>query len=212
MRARAASISRSASPAESVRGSVRARRGSDSSAAGLSARAPSSCRCRKKLARRRCGGRSSCRRARRRGAVRGSARAPRRVASPSGCRGSPPAVRGRAGRPRPFAAHASPRAGRESPLELTRSRVGTVVDAAEALARRRGCRSAWSRARQWPSSSWIVRRSAPPSSRCVANAWRRRCGCGTRRRSVEVSSRRPRAERNSAFSAPRASSGRASRR
>ena len=29
-----------------------------------------------------------------------------------------------------------------------------------------------------------MRRSAPPSSRCVANAWRRRCGCGERRRSV----------------------------
>ena len=60
---------------------------------------------------------------------------------------------------------------------------------------------------QWPSSSWIVRRSAPPSSRCVANACRRRCGCGTRRRSVDVSRRRPRAERKSAFSAPRASCG-----
>src|SRR5947209_967955 len=63
-----------------------------------------------------------------------------------------------------------------------------------------------------PSSSWIVRRSAPPSSRCVANAWRSRCGCGTRRRSVLVSSRLPCAERKRAFSAPRASSGRASRR
>ena len=52
-----------------------------------------------------------------------------------------------------------------------------------------------------------MRRSAPPSSRCVANAWRRRCGCGTSRRSVEVSRRRPRAERKSAFSAPRASCG-----
>ena len=44
-----------------------------------------------------------------------------------------------------------------------------------------------------------MRRSAPPSSRCVANAWRRRWGCGIRRRSVEVSSRRPRVERKSAF-------------
>ena len=28
----------------------------------------------------------------------------------------------------------------------------------------------------WPSSSWTTRRSAPPSSRCVANEWRRVCG------------------------------------
>ena len=53
------------------------------------------------------------------------------------------------------------------------------------------------RERAWPSSSWIVRRSAPPSSRCVAKAWRSLCGWGSRRRSVLVSSRRPRAERKS---------------
>ena len=29
----------------------------------------------------------------------------------------------------------------------------------------------------WPSISWTLRRSAPPSSRCVANECRRRCGC-----------------------------------
>ena len=34
----------------------------------------------------------------------------------------------------------------------------------------------------WPSISWTLRRSAPPSSRCVANEWRSRCGwtrCGS---------------------------------
>ena len=45
LRPSAASISRSASPAESVFGSIRARRGSESAAAGLSLRRPSSCRC-----------------------------------------------------------------------------------------------------------------------------------------------------------------------
>ncbi len=55
----------------------------------------------------------------------------------------------------------------------------------------------------------MVRRSAPPSSRCVANAWRSRCGCGARRRSVLVSRRRPRTERNSASFAPAAKGGRA---
>ena len=50
-----------------------------------------------------------------------------------------------------------------------------------------------------------MRRSAPPSTRCVAKEWRRRCGCRSSRLSVLVSSRRPRAERKSAFSAPRAS-------
>src|SRR5581483_8819625 len=64
----------------------------------------------------------------------------------------------------------------------------------------------------WPSSSWMTRRSAPPSSRCVAYAWRRRCGLGTSRRSTLVSSRRPRAERKTASAAPRARRGRASRR
>src|SRR4029077_9875018 len=37
-----------------------------------------------------------------------------------------------------------------------------------------------------PSSSWIVRRSAPPSSRCVAKAWRSRCGGGTSLRRVRA--------------------------
>ncbi len=48
-----------------------------------------------------------------------------------------------------------------------------------------------------------MRRSAPPSSRCVANEWRSRCGWGRSRRSVLVSSRRPRVETKKAFSAPR---------
>ena len=30
---------------------------------------------------------------------------------------------------------------------------------------------------EWPSSSWIERRSAPPLRRCVANEWRSACGC-----------------------------------
>ena len=38
------------------------------------------------------------------------------------------------------------------------------------------CRSASCEIEAWPSSSWIARRSAPPSSRCVANEWRRVCG------------------------------------
>ena len=29
---------------------------------------------------------------------------------------------------------------------------------------------------RWPSSSWMLRRSVPASSRCVANEWRRTCG------------------------------------
>src|SRR5258706_5447430 len=29
----------------------------------------------------------------------------------------------------------------------------------------------------WPSRTWMVRRSAPASSMCVAQAWRKRCGC-----------------------------------
>ena len=29
---------------------------------------------------------------------------------------------------------------------------------------------------RWPSSSWMVRRSAPLSSRCTAKAWRNACG------------------------------------
>ena len=71
----------------------------------------------------------------------------------------------------------------------------------------------------WPSSSWIVRRSAPPSSRWVANAWRSRCGwgrgaaaCSCRaggRARRGTARRRPRAR---AADAPRGGSGRASTR
>ena len=83
-----------------------------------------------------------------------------------------------------------------------------VVDAAAVAARRRGCRSAWSRG--------SCDRAAPGSCagrrRLPAGASRRRAvgdaGGGASRRSVLVSSRRPRAERKSAFSAPRASCGR----
>ena len=47
----------------------------------------------------------------------------------------------------------------------------------------------------WPSSSWIARRSAPPSSRCVANECRRACGCAVReRRGMGCSLARPRAQ------------------
>ena len=64
----------------------------------------------------------------------------------------------------------------------------------------------------WPSSSWMVRRSAPPSSRCVAKECRSVCGetppwsaarrawRPSRRRTSEVERRRPLFERNSARS------------
>ena len=69
----------------------------------------------------------------------------------------------------------------------------------------------------WPSSSWMARRSAPPSSRWVAKECRSACGCTApcaaacrahtrrRRRTSDVESRRPDLERNSAGSlaAPR---------
>ena len=55
----------------------------------------------------------------------------------------------------------------------------------------------------------MTRRSAPPSSRCVANAWRRRCGWRRSRRTVLVSRRRPRTDRKIASFAPAASAGRA---
>ena len=59
----------------------------------------------------------------------------------------------------------------------------------------------------WPSSSWIARRSAPPSSRWVANECRSVCGetpaaprawSRSRRRTSEVESRRPLFDRKSA--------------
>ena len=43
----------------------------------------------------------------------------------------------------------------------------------------------------WPSSSWIERRSAPPSSMWVANEWRSACG-ETRPAMAASSTQRPR--------------------
>ena len=73
----------------------------------------------------------------------------------------------------------------------------------------------------WPRSSWIARRSAPPSSRWVANECRSACGWArasageratarlaqprSRRLTSEVDSRRPDLERNSARVAARPS-------
>ena len=74
--------------------------------------------------------------------------------------------------------------------------------------RRRGCRPASSTATRGPGA-WIVRRSAPPSSRCVAYACRRRWGSAAGGRTL-VSSLRPRTDRKSA-SRPARSSGRPSR-
>ena len=68
--------------------------------------------------------------------------------------------------------------------------------------RRRGCRSASSRARRArgaPGSPAGRRRLPSGASRITPS----RCGWGSMRRSVEVSSRRPRTERNSASFAPR---------
>ena len=65
---------------------------------------------------------------------------------------------------------------------------------------------------EWPRSSWIVRRSAPPSNRWVANEWRSVCGVAPggmparrvqarrRRRRSAVPSRRPLFERKMARS------------
>ena len=72
------------------------------------------------------------------------------------------------------------------------------------------CRPASWRCEACPSSSWIERRSAPPSSRCVANECRSACGeapatpaawrahTRRRRRTSDVESRRPDFEMNSA--------------
>ncbi len=49
----------------------------------------------------------------------------------------------------------------------------------------------------------MTRRSAPPSRRWVAKAWRSRCGWRSSRRTVLVSRRRPRADRKSVVRAGR---------
>ena len=57
------------------------------------------------------------------------------------------------------------------------SRAGAPGSTTRAAAGRiRGCRARSSLRSAWPSISWTLRRSAPPSSRCVAKEWRRRCG------------------------------------
>ena len=50
-----------------------------------------------------------------------------------------------------------------------------------AAPRGRACRSASSTRSAWPSISWIARRSAPRSSRCVANECRSTCGLSVAR-------------------------------
>src|SRR5215475_7064862 len=71
--------------------------------------------------------------------------------------------------------------GREAPRRRVRSHFARARGWAASYARMR-----WSvptcayrcvvDRRLWPRSSWITRRSAPASSRCVANVWRSVCG------------------------------------
>src|SRR4030095_316983 len=70
------------------------------------------------------------------------------------------------------------RSGREAPRRRVRSHFARARGWAASYAR-----MSWSvptcayrcvvDSRLWPRSSWIIRRSAPASSRCVANVWRR---------------------------------------
>src|SRR5262249_45111473 len=109
--------------------------------------------------------------------------------------------------------------GREAPRRRVRSHFARARGWAASYARMR-----WSvptcayrcvvDSRLWPRSSWIIRRSAPASSRCVANVWRSVCGLTrrviphacARRRTIEWIERTvSRLPRRLAKSGPRAS-------
>ena len=86
-------------------------------------------------------------------------------------------------------------AARRRPLSsrpAARVRVGVEVDVSAPRGRRRACTARWCERSAWPSISWTLRRSAPPSSRCVANEWRSRCGCTRPGSSPAFSARRRR--------------------
>ena len=70
------------------------------------------------------------------------------------------------------------KAGPRSALGSAALRVRVRLEVASRAGggRRRACRARSSTRSAWPSISWTLRRSAPPSSRCVANEWRSRCG------------------------------------
>ena len=123
------------------------------------------------------------------------------------------AARGRAGtRRRSAGARAAAASSARNPVRASGSWGGRSHRPCGDVSRRRGCRPAWSRAtsgRAAPGSCAGRRRPRAGGSRTSAAGG---AGGGASRRSVLVSSRRPRAERKSASFAPRASSGRASRR
>ena len=81
------------------------------------------------------------------------------------------------GEGRPGAApQGRPREADASPCAAARAGARRSTPRA-AAGRRRACRARSCARSAWPSISWTLRRSAPPSSRCVANEWRSRCGC-----------------------------------
>ena len=179
-------------PRESVRGSVRVRRGQVELGGGVVAARAEQLQVAEEAARAPPSRRASRRRREPVGAQLGEValEVVERSRSATGRpRNGSQRARGRGGRRRPCAARAARRAARGTPVDELgigrhRPRVRAVVDAAEALARRRGCRSGSSRAssgRAAPGSRAGRRRPRAGASRTRGGAG---AGAAVRRRSV----------------------------